>query len=587
MKAHASPRIPARFSRFVPRLLPTLAPALLVLAATIPSSAQTVQSKATQGMVRRSDLEIVDCLLPSQVRQLGNMSYQAPRRPIRTTVSECRIRGGEYVAYDRANLAEALRVWMETAQSGDVESQTNVGEIYERGLGVPPDYVKAVEWYQKAADKGYSRALFNLGTMYEQGLGVEQDSLKALNLYRKAWGVPEDNIIFTSAAEQQQEALRAELNAAIQEKDTQLGLLQRQLKDMEDKLSKPAAPVTPPAGQASPPPAQPTAEAAREIDALKKWIARLEDEKRKSTERIANLPKVRTPQGMAPPTQLPPTADERTLAGLKFGRYYAIVIGNQNYQSMERLATPKYDAERASKILAEKYGFNVQILEDANDVTMLKTINDLNSVLKPDDNVLIYYAGHGARLSNGRGENGYWLPVNADAPPKDTFWVPNEQITGHLSRLPAKRVLVVADSCYAGLLSSDPSYLFLNDKVSYSKEYIKFKLPKRARLLLSSGGDKPVLDEGGGNNSVFARAFLDELEDNTGIMSSPELFGRIRKRVETAAAKNKFVQTPEFKSIKAAGHEVGDFFFVPKAGKAAWRLPETEAASRSRFASTR
>ena len=122
--------------------------------------------------------------------------------------------------------------------------------------------------------------------------------------------------------------------------------------------------------------------------------------------------------------------------------------------------------------------------------------------------------------------------MNADAPPEDRFWIPNEQITGHLGRLNAKRVLVVADSCYSGLLSTDPSYLFLNDKVAYSKEYIKFKLPKRSRLLLSSGGDKPVLDEGSGGNSVFARAFLDELEANTGIMSSPELFSRIRKRVE-------------------------------------------------------
>jgi hypothetical protein len=74
-----------------------------------------------------------------------------------------------------------------------------------------------------------------------------------------------------------------------------------------------------------------------------------------------------------------------------------------------------------------------------------------------------------------------------------------------------------------------------------------------------------VLDEGGGNNSVFARAFLDELEGNQGILSAPELFSRIRKRVEVSASKNKFVQQPEFKSIKGAGHEVGDFFFVPRA----------------------
>jgi len=90
-------------------------------------------------------------------------------------------------------------------------------------------------------------------------------------------------------------------------------------------------------------------------------------------------------------------------------------------------------------------------------------------------------------------------------------------------------------------------------------------LPKRSRLLLSSGGNQPVLDIGGGNNSVFARAFLEELEANQdSILAAPELFARIRKRVVSAAAKNKFVQTPEFKSIKGAGHEVGDFFFVPK-----------------------
>ena len=502
-------------------------------------------------MVKRADLEIVDCLLPGQVRQLGNSSFLSQRRPIRTTLSECTIRGGEYVAYDRADLQSALRIWMQAAEGGDLEAQTNVGEIYERGMGVAPNYEAAVMWYQKAADKNYSRALFNLGTMYEQGLGVPQDGLKALNLYRQAWGVPEDNIIFASAAQREQDELRKELDAAIAEKDAQLGLLQKQLKDLQEQLAKKPA-------------VEQAADSGKEIEALKKWIAQLEAERRKSTERIAGIPKTRTPQGTTELAQLPPIADERTLAGMNFGRYYAIVIGNQNYQSIESLETPKYDAARAARILADRYGFIVSILDDANDITMLKSINDLNAVLKPEDNLLIYYAGHGARLQNGKSESGYWLPVNADAPPKDTFWVPNEQITGHLSRLPAKRVLVVADSCYAGLLSTDPSYLFLNDKVTYSKDYIKFKLPKRARLLLSSGGDKPVLDEGSGGNSVFARAFLDELEQNTGILSSPELFSRIRKRVEIAAQKNKFVQTPEFKSIKGAGHEVGDFFFVPR-----------------------
>jgi hypothetical protein len=541
-----------QLSRNLGRVAALLLPGLFVVAsAAAPTAAE--KAAATQGMVKRSDLEIVDCLLPGQVRQLGKTSFLTQRRPIRTTASECSIRGGEYVAYDRADLQSALRIWLQAAEAGDVEAQTNVGEIYERGLGVPPDYEAAAMWYQKAADKNYARALFNLGTLYEQGLGVPKDGLKALNLYRQAWGVPEDSIIFASAAQREQEELRKELDAAIAEKDAQIGLLQKQLQELQQKLDRKSA-----SEQAN------DDSTSKEIAALKRWIEQLEAERRKNTERLAGMPKTRSPQGMTELTQLPPTADERTVAGMNFGRYYALVIGNQNYQSIESLETPKNDAARAARILADRYGFTVSILEDANDITMLKALNDLNSVLKPDDNLLIYYAGHGARLQSGRTEAGYWLPVNADAPPKDTFWVPNEQITAHLGRLPAKRVLVVADSCYAGLLSTDPSYLFLNDKVAYSKEYIKFKLPKRSRLLLASGGDKPVLDEGGDGNSVFARAFLDELESNQGILSSPELFSRIRKRVEIAAQKNQFVQTPEFKSIKGAGHEVGDFFFVPR-----------------------
>jgi hypothetical protein len=34
--------------------------------------------------------------------------------------------------------------------------------------------------------------------------------------------------------------------------------------------------------------------------------------------------------------------------------------------------------------------------------------------------------------------------------------------------------------------------------------------------------------------------------------------------VKTGAARNHFSQVPEFKAMKAAGHELGDFFFIPR-----------------------
>ncbi|HSN72848.1 MAG TPA: hypothetical protein VLT59_15130, partial [Steroidobacteraceae bacterium] len=95
-----------------------------------PLNAQSGRSAIPQDPSR---LLIVDCLLPGQVRKLGGqMTYMSPRRPVRTTVSDCEIRGGEYVAYDRANYATALKVWMPQALCGDTVAQTHVGEIFEK-----------------------------------------------------------------------------------------------------------------------------------------------------------------------------------------------------------------------------------------------------------------------------------------------------------------------------------------------------------------------------------------------------------------------------------------------------------------------
>src|SRR3954469_5505377 len=124
--------------------------AAALLTASCASPSKQDMAAAPKGLVTRQDLEVVDCLLPGQVRNLGNSTYITPRRPVHTTVSDCRIRGGEYVAFDRANLKTALKVWMEAAEAGDVEAQNNVGEIYERGLGTEPNYEAAVIWYQKA-----------------------------------------------------------------------------------------------------------------------------------------------------------------------------------------------------------------------------------------------------------------------------------------------------------------------------------------------------------------------------------------------------------------------------------------------------
>jgi hypothetical protein len=83
--------------------------------------------------------------------------------------------------------------------------------------------------------------------------------------------------------------------------------------------------------------------------------------------------------------------------------------------------------------------------------------------------------------------------------------------------------------------------------------------PKRSRTVLTSGGNEPVYDWGGGEHSVFAKAFIQALQENTGVIDGTTLFTKIRRPVVLNAP-----QTPQYSDIRFAGHEGGDFLFIRK-----------------------
>jgi len=89
-------------------------------------------------------------------------------------------------AYDRSDYATALREWLPLAEQGFSGAQVNIGLMYRKGQGVPQDYVKAREWFEKAADHGDGLAALNMAFMYRQGLGVPQDYAAAAGWYKKA-----------------------------------------------------------------------------------------------------------------------------------------------------------------------------------------------------------------------------------------------------------------------------------------------------------------------------------------------------------------------------------------------------------------
>jgi uncharacterized caspase-like protein len=243
-----------------------------------------------------------------------------------------------------------------------------------------------------------------------------------------------------------------------------------------------------------------------------------------------------------------------------FGNYHALVIGNNNYRQIRKLRTAVNDAREVASILEKSYGFKVTLLLDADRYQILSAMNSLRERLTEKDNLLIYYAGHGVREEKtGRG---YWLPVDAETG-NNANWISNVDVSDILNIMNVQQLLVVADSCYAGVLSRD-AMVNLEAPVSEAErlKLMQQMAQKRSRMVMTSGGVEPVLDSTGGIHSAFARTFIALLRANVGILPGQELYGRLREDVAITAQRLDTQQTPEYAPIKLAGHESGDFMFV-------------------------
>lgn len=660
--------------------LPVFFVACTAPTARVPDPQPAAFDAATLPAEKVDKLLVVDCLLPGQVRRLGGaVTYLTPRRPVKTTALECEIRGGEYIAYDRADYATALKVWLPQAKEGDAEAQTYVGEIYEKGLGVQPDYALAAEWYRKAAEQNYARAQINLGFLYEKGLGVSQDLPEAMNWYRRASGLTTGQLEYVSTIEagaravkeDELTALRSEvtrlteemkgLSARLNDTQSNLGKARRDKKSLEEKLNDIQRRKQALESQSGAPDSQ-HLQLEQELQQSKQQLARqtsairdLEQESQQLRVKLNNTETRRIRETAAPSIEIidplltamrgVPSVRLRSIqkttditgkvtapAGVKtfkvneraeplekngnfkvqvalnspdtrvvvsvvdnnnkqataefviqaapataptvrparstikpgdadFGTYYAIIIGNDNYRHLPKLRTAANDARQVNRVLREKYGFNTTLLIDADRRTILSTLYKLRERLTEKDNLLIYYAGHGDldRVN----DSGYWLPVDAE-PDNPSNWISNNAVTDIINTLVSKHIFVVADSCYSGTLSRTAiPQVDVNLSDELRKQWLRLMTKSRSRTVLTSGGLEPVLDEGAEGHSVFAQAFVAALTNNRNIMQGYNLYRKVVDVVTQRAARLGVNQVPEYAPIKHAGHETGQFFFVP------------------------
>jgi uncharacterized caspase-like protein len=250
-----------------------------------------------------------------------------------------------------------------------------------------------------------------------------------------------------------------------------------------------------------------------------------------------------------------------------FGNYHALVLGNNQYsEGLTPLQSAQPDAQAIAAMLDSQYNYDVFLLLNATRSQMLNALNVYKQNLTENDNLLIYYAGHG--WLDEENDRGYWLPIDAQPYPNTTSWISTVDVTDIVNSMKAKHVMIIADSCYAGALTDARPALVelphLLDKIPVDYvDWLRLMANQSARRAMTSGSLEPVPDGTGGLHSVFAGALLESLGTNDGILAATRLFIKVAAQVSEAAKELGRSQQPTYRLIKATRYEGGDFFFVP------------------------
>ncbi|MDI1354455.1 MAG: caspase family protein [bacterium] len=235
----------------------------------------------------------------------------------------------------------------------------------------------------------------------------------------------------------------------------------------------------------------------------------------------------------------------------EIGKYYALIIGVSNYidpaiPDLDSL--PVKDAIRVGKTLNTFYTFekeNMTVLKDPTRRDIVIALDNLSKNVTPNDNVLIFYAGHGHyEDDNGIG---YWFPRDAEAA-NSSNWLYNDQLVASLKKIKSLHTLLISDACFSGSIFKTRSV-----NLTAASEFIKKKYQLPSRKAITSGTLKTVP-----NKSIFIKYLIENLTNNhEKYMTGSELFHSLETPVGNNAP-----SVPQFGVIQNVGDEGGDFVFI-------------------------
>jgi len=149
------------------------------------------------------------------------------------------------------------------------------------------------------------------------------------------------------------------------------------------------------------------------------------------------------------------------------GKYdVAVIIGNKNYKKTSNVDYAINDAMKMKELVVKTMGFspdNVMYFEDATLTDFTETFGSqrgtakskLYNFIKPNvSSVFVYYVGHGAPDIKAEKPEAYFVPVDADPQYISESGYKVQALYDNLSKLPAKSITVVLDSCFSGNTSA-------------------------------------------------------------------------------------------------------------------------------------
>lgn len=260
---------------------------------------------------------------------------------------------------------------------------------------------------------------------------------------------------------------------------------------------------------------------------------------------------------------LPDTSGVRIPRGVKVGTYYALVIGNDEYQNLRPMSFAVNGAQEVAQVLRDGYRFKTTELYNVTRGQIFDALASVQGVLKPDDSLVIYFAGRGREVGSGSEITTYWLGVDAPGGAGGAFQgqaISSLELAAWLGELPARHVLVVADSCYSG------RWVHTTGGLKYSasdiSDQLKFYMLQQSRTMIASGFPNPITDDSGRPGSVFTRRLVELLTENRGVLVDDVMYAHLKDRIVNSDDSPAGVPSPVFGRIENGGHEAGQFVFI-------------------------